>query len=719
MVDPGPNEETLELSWSLGDEEKKIILDEHNKYRSQVSPPAMDMLKMSWDTELEAFAQAYAEKCIWDHNKERGRRGENLFAMAPTLDLEFAVEDWNGEEKYYNLTTSTCVPGQMCGHYTQVVWASTHRIGCGAKFCEKIDGIETEGMYLLVCNYYPPGNMKGRKPYKEGPSCSQCPEGRACVNSLCEPTVEETTPPSVTTKASPSPTTTATPKPTTTAKPEPTTPVSTTAKPPPTTMLPTTTTAKPPPTTTLPTTLKPPPTTTLPTTAKPSPTTTLPTTAKPKPTILAPITMTAKSKPATTLPTTTPAKPKPTTPTATTIMAKPKSTMPAPTTTTAKPKPTMLTTTMPKPTTTTTTTKPTPTTTTITAKPTPTTPKPTTTTITAKPTPTTPKPTTTTITAKSTPTTTNITAKPTPTTPKPTTITITAKPTPTTPKPTTTTITAKPKPTTATVTSKPKPTITITTAKPAPTTPKPTTAVAKPTPTTPTSTTTPAKPTPATSTSAKPKLTTTAPAPTTTAKTQPKAATTTKLEPTETERANHTEATGLTLSFEPTLDLDYNVSPEVEVDTGDPLSPLTTEDPASLESMGTAFSPKSIPETNKGVKEDEKEKSAFSSPPPSLRQIVPEVKLGFNKAELITPSKSVVFSPEEPTFLHLTSSSKEKKGQSPAFQTSLSAGALDTEELETNSDQTSMDQPMAGAPSTCLGLSLFLLPSVILMGLLL
>jgi len=79
----------------------------------------------SWDTELEAFAQAYAEKCIWDHNKERGRRGENLFAMAPTLDLEFAVEDWNAEEKYYNLTTSTCVPGQMCGHYTQVpcCWA--------------------------------------------------------------------------------------------------------------------------------------------------------------------------------------------------------------------------------------------------------------------------------------------------------------------------------------------------------------------------------------------------------------------------------------------------------------------------------------------------------------------------------------------------------------------------------------------------------------------
>ncbi|XP_048183360.1 proteoglycan 4-like isoform X1 [Corvus hawaiiensis] len=249
-------------------------------------------------------------------------------------------------------------------------------------------------------------------------------------------------------------------------------------------------------------------------------------------------------------------------------------------------------------------------------------------------------------------------------------------------------------------------------AKPTPTTPKPTptmakqkpaTAPAKPTPTTPSSTTTTAKPTRAATT----------PTPTTTAKTQPKTATTTKPEP---ERPDPTEATGITLSFEPTLDPDYKVSPEV--DTGEPLSSFTTEDPALLESLGTAFSPRSVPETKKGVKEDGKEKSAFSSPSPSLSQVVPEIKLGFNRGELITPSKSVVLSPEEPTFLRLTSSSKDKKGPSPHFQTSLS-GALDTEELETNSDQTSVDPPKAGAPSTCLGLSLFLVPSAILVGLLL
>ncbi|XP_040472979.1 peptidase inhibitor 16 isoform X1 [Falco naumanni] len=285
--------------------------------------------------------------------------------------------------------------------------------------------------------------------------------------------------------------------------------------------------------------------------------------------------------------------------------------------------------------------------------------------------------------------------------PKPTTATTIAKPAPTTPKTTTATTTTKPTPTT------PKPTTTMGTSKPTTTT-----TPAKPSPTT-----TAAEPTPAATTPAKPKPTTTTPAPTTAAKTQPQTSTTTKPEPPETERSSPTEATGLTLSFEPSLDLDYKASPEAEVDARGSVSPLTTEDPALLESP--AFSPKPVPETNTGVKEDGKEKSTFSSPPPPLSQVVPDIRLGFNKAELITPSKSVVFSPEEPTFLRLTSSSKEKKGQSPAFQTSLSAGALDTEEPETNSDQTSMDQPVAGAPSTCLGLSFLLLPSVVLVGLLL
>ncbi|NXU12496.1 PI16 inhibitor, partial [Pardalotus punctatus] len=171
----------LELSWSLSDEEKKIILDEHNRYRSQVVPPARAMMKMTWDTELEVNAQAFAEKCSWGWNVVW--KGKN-FAMASTLDVKLAIEEWNGEKKFYNLTTSTCFPRQKCGRYTQMVWAKTSRIGCGAHFCKKIGGIKSE-KHLLVCIYFPMGNMKGKKPYMEGPSCTTCPTGTVCKDNLC------------------------------------------------------------------------------------------------------------------------------------------------------------------------------------------------------------------------------------------------------------------------------------------------------------------------------------------------------------------------------------------------------------------------------------------------------------------------------------------------------------------------------------------------------
>ncbi|XP_011800706.1 PREDICTED: peptidase inhibitor 16 isoform X2 [Colobus angolensis palliatus] len=173
---------------ALTDEEKRLMLELHNLYRAQVSPPASDMLHMRWDEELAAFAKAYARQCVWGHNKDRGRRGENLFAITDQgLDVPLAMEEWHHEREHYNLSAATCSPGQMCGHYTQVVWAKTERIGCGSHFCEKLQGVEETNIELLVCNYEPPGNVKGKRPYQEGTPCSQCPSGYGCKNYLCEP----------------------------------------------------------------------------------------------------------------------------------------------------------------------------------------------------------------------------------------------------------------------------------------------------------------------------------------------------------------------------------------------------------------------------------------------------------------------------------------------------------------------------------------------------
>ncbi|XP_067387638.1 peptidase inhibitor 16 [Emydura macquarii macquarii] len=250
----------VELSWSIKDYDKRLIVEMHNYYRSLVSPPAADMLKMSWAPDLEAFAKAYAEKCIWGHNKERGRRGENLFAITDEMDVEVAMEQWYNEYEHYNLTASKCTAGQICGHYTQVVWANSERVGCGMQFCKTLHGAEEPDLYLLVCNYDPPGNVRGRKPYKEGPPCSKCPEGYTCRNSLCDPredseeavTSSRTIRPNITTRPTPH-TTTITTRPartTTTTRPTTTTttrpaPATTTLKTRPT---PTTTTSSPTPT---------------------------------------------------------------------------------------------------------------------------------------------------------------------------------------------------------------------------------------------------------------------------------------------------------------------------------------------------------------------------------------------------------------------------------------------------------------------------------------
>ncbi|KAK2491034.1 hypothetical protein MC885_008729 [Smutsia gigantea] len=171
---------------ALSDDEKRAMVELHNLYRAQASPPAANMLQMRWDEELAAFAKAYARQCVWGHNKERGRRGENLFAITDEgMDVPLAMEEWHHERAHYNLSAATCHRGQMCGHYTQVVWAKTERIGCGSHFCEKLQGVEETNIQLLVCNYEPPGNVKGQRPYQEGTPCSQCPSDYRCLDSLC------------------------------------------------------------------------------------------------------------------------------------------------------------------------------------------------------------------------------------------------------------------------------------------------------------------------------------------------------------------------------------------------------------------------------------------------------------------------------------------------------------------------------------------------------
>ena len=49
----------------------------------------------------------------------------------------------------------------MSGHYTQVIWAATTRVGCGRVTCTR----QSQQWTLVVCNYSPRGNVLGQPVY--------------------------------------------------------------------------------------------------------------------------------------------------------------------------------------------------------------------------------------------------------------------------------------------------------------------------------------------------------------------------------------------------------------------------------------------------------------------------------------------------------------------------------------------------------------------------
>ncbi|XP_047443443.1 peptidase inhibitor 16-like [Mugil cephalus] len=174
-------------AWSfLTEVQEEMLVELHNHYRGQVSPSASAMLPLRWDPALKLVAEGYAAKCIWNHNPDLEDTGENLFAGTGSLDLSAAMEKWFLEHLDYDFQNNSCDEDKMCGHYTQMVWADTHRVGCAFHLCNTMEGLDWERVFFLVCNYFPAGNYEDQRPYVEGDWCSQCPENmQKCENNLC------------------------------------------------------------------------------------------------------------------------------------------------------------------------------------------------------------------------------------------------------------------------------------------------------------------------------------------------------------------------------------------------------------------------------------------------------------------------------------------------------------------------------------------------------
>ncbi|XP_042512693.1 basic form of pathogenesis-related protein 1-like [Macadamia integrifolia] len=127
----------------------------HNAARSEVSVGSM-----TWDDTVASYAQNYANQRAGDCNlvHSNGPYGENIAWSSGDMSATDAVNMWVSEKAYYDYNSNSCTGGQQCLHYTQVVWKNSVRLGCGRVQC-------SSGGTFITCNYDPPGNYEGQRPY--------------------------------------------------------------------------------------------------------------------------------------------------------------------------------------------------------------------------------------------------------------------------------------------------------------------------------------------------------------------------------------------------------------------------------------------------------------------------------------------------------------------------------------------------------------------------
>lgn len=130
------------------------MLTAHNEVRAKVGIPPL-----AWSDNLARAAQEWANQLIaerrFDH-RPKSKTGQNLFRMDGGRETpKKVVERWASEAANFNYKANRC-KGE-CGHYTQIVWRSTIEVGCAVA-----RGGTRE---VWVCEYAPPGNYVGRRPY--------------------------------------------------------------------------------------------------------------------------------------------------------------------------------------------------------------------------------------------------------------------------------------------------------------------------------------------------------------------------------------------------------------------------------------------------------------------------------------------------------------------------------------------------------------------------
>ncbi|WP_237452144.1 CAP domain-containing protein [Qipengyuania algicida] len=137
------------------------LLDIHNRERARLG-----LVPLQWSPQLARQAGEWAIKLARTsglaHSTGGSGMGENLWigtrgTWTPDQMLGFFLAERSKFRDARFPHVSRTGNWADVGHYTQIVWHDTREVGCAIATANQVD--------VLVCRYYPAGNVVGQSPY--------------------------------------------------------------------------------------------------------------------------------------------------------------------------------------------------------------------------------------------------------------------------------------------------------------------------------------------------------------------------------------------------------------------------------------------------------------------------------------------------------------------------------------------------------------------------
>jgi pathogenesis-related protein 1 len=165
---------------------RKVVGVDPLTWSDDLAAVSLDSLQQQQETLIRAAQDGWsAGRIPLPTHRMDNRYGENIAAWAGNsrLSAEHAVALWLREKPVFDLLNSlgSYHVGDerppiaasdkeqsqplIVGHYTQVMWHSTRRLGAAQLTFDLADDHVTRHYVALICNYDPPGNQLGEKPY--------------------------------------------------------------------------------------------------------------------------------------------------------------------------------------------------------------------------------------------------------------------------------------------------------------------------------------------------------------------------------------------------------------------------------------------------------------------------------------------------------------------------------------------------------------------------